>query len=526
VPRDGVEEDFVKEVTWIETAGVETEPLRAFLIATVEGNTLYVASSFERIGVLAGLSILPKFEKSSVGDQITSPVPNFFGKPVTYLGIFQDRLIVGSNSVLSISRPGDYLNFFRRSVLTIPSDDPLEIFSLGSEDDTLVSSAVYDQNLVIFGKRRQYAIPGRQPISPQTPIITVLSSYEDAVESNVMSLGNLIFYTQFRNGYGSLHQLQPGEISETVDSVNISQTLSRYIVGKPHQIIGGTSPNNIFMRTIGNPYGLYIYNYLDERQRVYDSWSRWEWDTRMGPSMGMTLDKGNLTVFTVRRGKNITDDFRWWICAERFSLDVDIDTKPYFDSNRKYTYYRDNPLSSLNDNSDEINVNCAFDSTVRHRFLGSPIQQATILLIQYPGEENLNALWCGYPFKAQVIPTNPYIKDNDGNAIETGTMVITNYNVNLADTGGIKAYISTRSRGQLEATEWQGVVEIGDWNGREIGQLAAELGIQPIASGNVKVGAGYEIRDFKYYLESRTWLPINITSIEWTGQFYYRTRRG
>lgn len=521
-PRDGLTGIELEEVRWVETAGTEIVPSSMFIIATVENGTLYVSSTASGLETLSGITEVPEYEPSKVGDLITSPIPYFFDYPITYLSVFQDRLVVGSNSVLSFSRPGDYFNFFRQTVLTVAANDPVEIYSLGSEDDTLIASAIYDQNLVIFGRRKQYVIQGRQVLTPQTSNITVFGSYEDAVECEPIALGNYIFYSQLRNGFASLNQIQPGQIVESPETYNTSQQISRYLIGQPIEMFGITSPNVIFFRTEGLPYGVYLYNYLDTgsgSERLYDSWSKWEWDERLGPLVGMTFDRGNLLFAMLRYGKDRSNVDRWYISLERFVMDTEISDKPYMDSIRTLNYYNNTPSNNsfLNPNSNLENINVAFDRTVRQEFLGQPLENLDNLLEAYTTTEQLNALWVGYPFKAYVVPTNPYIKDKDGKAITNGILTLQTYSLSLTNTGGLEFYVE--KKGGTKQLKQQ-------WNGRQIGRQSAELGIQPISTGTVIAPIGQQNTKFNAYIESSKWLPFTINQIEWTGQFFYSTKRG
>src|SRR5690606_5419950 len=154
------------EVTWVETAGTVVQPEKVFCFAPGEDDVFHVAGTAQDLEDASGVET-PGFSPTAVGDLITSPVPFLFGKQITYMGMIQDRLLIAAGSVLFMSRPGDYLNWWRTSVLTIDDSDPIEIFALGAEDDVISAGVPYDRSLVLFGARKQYIINGRQAITPQ-----------------------------------------------------------------------------------------------------------------------------------------------------------------------------------------------------------------------------------------------------------------------------------------------------------------------------------------------------------------------
>src|SRR5690606_25534536 len=143
------------EVTWVETAGTIVQPNEVFCFATVEDDTFYIAGGAQELEDVSEVET-PGFSPTAVGDLVTSPVPFLFGKQITYMGMIQDRLLIAAGSVLFLSRPGDYLNWWRTSVLTIDDSDPIEMFALGAEDDVISAGVPYDRSLVLFGARKQY----------------------------------------------------------------------------------------------------------------------------------------------------------------------------------------------------------------------------------------------------------------------------------------------------------------------------------------------------------------------------------
>src|SRR5699024_7419537 len=170
------------DVIWRETAGVQTTPTSVFCVGTVVGDSLFIGSDPASLEKLAGITGVPRFVGSQVGDQISIPIPNFLNKGITYMGVFQDRLLIGTGSTVFASRPGDYFNWFRQSVLSVSDNDPVEMYALGSEDDTIYWDTSFDRNHVMFGRKYQYIISGRSLLTPNNPNIQIMSAVEDAVQ--------------------------------------------------------------------------------------------------------------------------------------------------------------------------------------------------------------------------------------------------------------------------------------------------------------------------------------------------------
>lgn len=503
----------LQEVTWIQAAGETTTITSAFGFATVKGGVFYLAGSAAGLETLASLSDVPDFEPSKVGDTISTPIPSFLGEKINFMGSFQDRLMIGFKSTITFSRPGRYLDFFRQDVLTVVDDDPIEIYPTGSEDDTIVASTAFQGNVLLFGQRKQYLLSGKQRFVPNSAIVMIIGSNEDAVDMDPVASGNFVFYAKGRLGYSSLHQLQGSVVADTPQSYDVSANVDKYILGSPVQALALTTPDTILLRTDGKANGLYLYSYLDVSdgsQRVFEAWSRWEWHESLGQIAGWTFSRGDISIFTVRH-----NDDKWFIVSDKFTMDVKLDDKPYLDSMRPYSVYEvANPGTEWMA-GDIDGAYVAFNSSVRQHLIGQPLDRVDNLKDGYPSD--VGALEVGVGFDAYITPTNPYVRDKQGKAIVDARTVINQFVVSVAETAGVESWVTTKAKpdGYLS----------GYTNGRELGRLTAELGIQPISTGEFQFIVGRENNEFEYKLKAVKWFPMTISAITWVGQFFSRTNR-
>jgi len=508
-------------VIWRETAGYSIIPQTAFIMATVEGGILYMASTADRLSTLTNIAV-PNYKSNSVGDDLSSPIPEFFGRRIDYLGVFQDRLVIGSGATLLFSRPGDYLNWFRKSVTTVTDDDPWEGFALGTEDDTIKWSTIYDRNLLLFGRRFQYVVSGRQPFTPKSASIVVSTAFEDAVDAEPKATGNFVIYGKYNGRTGSevssIHQVQAGSIADSPESYNISQQLDTYLAGIPSEIVTLTAPNMVVYRTRSERRRVFTYSYLDDGQqgRLFDSWSHWEWNENVGDLIGLSRDSGDVLIYLLKRGVSASGQPKIWVSAERLVRDTSLSDYPYLDSLRPLSEYTgDAGYSYLNmANGPKDGCAVAIERRADRAFLGLPLNDLPTFMEQYANYTD--AAWVGVGFPAYVTPTNPYTKDRNGQAILTGRLTLSSVKVAVAETGGMEGWVSRRIGEPRRAL---------DFTGRYLGSPDNVIGKQPIVSTTLSVIVGGEVRECSYTLRAKTWLPLTITSIDWTGQVFFNTRR-
>ena len=517
--KDGVSTGWT-EVIWRETAGVLTAPQTVFIMGTVVGSTLYLASSAAALSALVGFAV-PDYKPSKVGDDLSSPLPELFGRKISYLGVFQDRLVIGSGSTLLFSRPGDYLNWFRKTVLSVQDDDPWEGFALGTEDDTISWSVNYDRNLMLYGERFQYIVSGRQVFTPKTASIMSGSAYEEAVDAAPQASGNFVFYGKVTGRPGketaSIHQVQAGLVNDSPESYNASQQLDTYLAGRPHEIITLTAPNMVVLRTKTQRNKVYTYSYLDSSnaaERLFDSWSHWEWDkARVGNLVGISRHDGDLLFYTLKVGQNKAGTNTGWIAAELFVRDSVLSDYPYADSLRPLTYYDGVTDSYLNDNTADDQSCVAIEAGDERQFVGTYLDNLQQFREAYPDKTAVS--WVGVNFPAFVTPTNPYPKDRNDKPILDGRLTLQRVTAAVADTGGM--VVSVTTRGQTKT--------VLDYIGRNLNAPTNLIGVQPIVSTNVTAIVGAEVKECSYTLLAKKWLPLTITSIDWAGQFFFNTRR-
>lgn len=501
----------LQEVIWEETAGNEITITFAFLLGAVVGDVLYVASSATLLEGLSGLVDVPRFEPSVAGDLNSQPVPHFLGKPISYMRPFQDRLLVIADAVVYASRPGDYFNFFRASALTLAADDPWEVFAEGSEGDVVTDSVAIDRNLLLFGRRQQYAIPGREPMTPHNAFVAVQSAHEDAQLAPPVASGSLVFFPQVRGTRLTIQQLQTGAYADAFDAFDTSPQLDGYLAGTPRQLVALTGPSMLFIRVKELDNQVFVYSYLDslsEQSRLFDSWGRWEWSQDLGHLVGIFGFESAMYSVTLREG-----DAGVCFVVDRFSREPQLTDLPYLDSMRQWQTVGSITPTWVHAAAAGIALPKAAGE---QRLLGEALPDYADLFISAPGTEPL-AL-AGTLFESYCEPTAPYIRDRNGRAVLDSLLTLTQYTVALADTSAIRAAI----RPATSPVEDEELVL--DWIERPAGFWA--LNSQQIAmQAAVTVPVMQEIRDFRLRLYSRNWLPMTLTGIEWSGQ-YFTARRG
>lgn len=518
VPKESDVTTGYTEVTWVEGAGQKHTISGGLFMATIVGNTMYLASDATRLATLTP-GPHPSFSVSAAGDSDTNPMPYFVNRNVTYLGTYKNRLLVGAGGVLACSKVDDYLNFFRTTVLTLPADDPFEMLAKGAEDDALYFSVQYDQDLVLFGIKRQYKVSGQVPLTPTSANMSVMSSYEAVADCPPVAAGGYIFYAKQGERSSNLYQIQPGLTDNSPEAFPASSQVDDYLPGAATEIVVATgSPSNLFMRMQGKRDAIFVFSYLDKQDgRKMDAWSRWDFNPALGKTIGMTIVPGGIIVFFLRA--YLTPTATGWVAADFIPLNALTQSKPYLDSQRPWANVQGG-LEFIKTTSG-ADYSIAFDATGTHFLVGDSLPNATALLAAYPTETGATV---GANYDAYVTPTNPYMKDSKGKSILGGRLTITRMIVAFKDSVGFAWDLL--HKGTTVSIDGENAGQISDeFNGRLVGVPVSAINSEPIGTGEYTIPIGKETRQYELTIKARKWFPLTVTGLAWIGQWFNRTQR-
>ncbi|KAF1043428.1 MAG: hypothetical protein GAK35_02212 [Herbaspirillum frisingense] len=522
VPDDPSVKDW-QTVTWEEAAAQTVTPTVAFatLAISADGQNAWIGQNAKALNDVDATWNVPGYVPSTVGDiEAVGQIPYFFGKRVTLLTSFMDRLVIVSNGVTFMSRVGDYFNFFRKSMLTVEDDDPIEAYALGAEDDIISKCVTYNKDLFMFGQRKQYTISGRAVLTPKTVAVTTTASERDSMYAQPTVVGNLIYYGKYSpqaniNGpspyVGQIDQFQLGYFQDTPETYRVSQQLTRYIRGRPIELVSISSPATLFVRTDGNDFGCYVYSFIDapgSQQRQFDAWYRWEWSENVGRIVGITSYKSTMFAFLLR-----TDGTDTYFACDQFVMDSSLSAFPYLDAMRSADHLSTGTIIAAKPDT-FMDVATAIDATQDEFLLGSEFAEYGAFRDDYPTIPD-SAFWTGFQYDAYVDLTPPFVRDQNDRAIVNGRLVVNRYSVSVTETAGLDAFLTAVSTTK----------QVLSFNGRRVGRSNNVVGRQPVTTTSLNVPAGRANTEHSLRLQARLWFPMTISAIEWVGQFFNNARR-
>lgn len=218
----------------------------------------------------------------------------------------------------------------------------------------------------------------------------------------------------------------------------------------------------------------------------------------------MSAHNGTAIIFTMRQAEaNLV------IVADKQSVNTELAALPYIDSMRRSDLAVDGWHSATAPGL----LSVAVDRTSDYFLLGTQFDQLAELTDQITVTPS--QLWVGAVSTAYVTPTNPYVRDSNGKAVLSGRLTLNQVKPSVTKTSGLVASVTTVN-GDITTT---------DFGGRVLGLSSNLIARQPSPTTQLTVGVGREVRECSYTFTSKDWLPMTVTAIEWTGQYFNRVRR-
>lgn len=542
----------LQEVIWRETAGTAQTPDNIFAIATMYEGNLYLASTPAKLATLifdeTGDTVpTPTFIASNAGDEVSAPPPYFYGRRINCMFVFQDRLCICADSTVTMSKVGEYTNFYRSTMLTLPADDPIEGYALGSEGDTIRKAAVYDRNLILFGDKYIYTVSGRTVQTPSEFSMAVQLSIDNTSHAQPVGLGQNLFFLKEDGQLASsrLMQVQAGLFQDSPTVDDCSKPLRDYINGTPAEIVALSNPAAIFVRTEfflksagafgkSRPWGIYLYQFLDNAQgeRLQFSWGAWEWSSTLGTPIGMSADIGGdaIRLYTIAFTNDADGLASGGILAMSCSARPDPTGLPYLDCMIPAVEAEDDPLLGTHAGEtidavrftafgaqgsyDEIPSSLDADrfgeiEDADYTVGDKPAQEVdpnrwagvqggySQALAAYPELLPTNT-WTGVAYPAYVDLTNPQVRDRDGNARTLGRLTLTKLRLTLTRTAGVRAVWRDRTSQKESFIQEDGYIR----------------------KQYVNVWVGRDVNNVQVRIEALKWLPLTISAIEFQGQWF------
>ena len=443
-----------------------------------------------------------------VGNDTINPLPSFIGTQVTDVFMFKNRLgfLCGEN--LTLSRSGDFFNFFAKTALEILDDDPIDV-AVSSEQVTILRHAIsFNESLLLLSDQLQFSLHSTSNLTPSTTASDITTRYPADPNCVPVGAGANVYFASPQSQHMSIREyfVQPDSLVN--DAANITAHVPEYLPVSIHTMVSAPALEALLVASDDEPRTLYLYKYYWQgNEKVQSSWGKWTFD---GDIKSLTLMDSTVYVIIQK------DDEQWLesITLEskttdslpfRVHLDHLVQLDGTYSSDTGYTTW-DLPYTL-----DVETYVTAVESSTGLEVVNTERPSSTT--VRALGDHTDTAHYLGVNYEMRYRFTEWTMRDSNANVdILEGRLQVRNLMLAYHDTGYFRVEVTPYRRDTL-TTEFTGNV-IGE----------SLIGSPTILTGKQKFPIRANSQKTTVDIVNDTYLPSHFQNASWEGLFHKRNR--
>lgn len=460
------------------------------------------------------------WDKRTVGDDDSNPVPSFIGNTINDIAFHRNRLVFLSGENVICSESASYFNFWMTTANDIEDTDPIDVATTTERVNILNYAVPYSGELYCFSDKSQFVLRADGTLTPKNTALVEVTSFESSPDCRPTRTGRNLYFSTERSEYSSIKEYYTvQQVSDEKNAQDITSHVPDYIPNGVYSITANTSENVMLFLTMGDKTGIFVYKYLFiNENRVQASWSRWEMGGRV---FGAFFTGSTLYLIVNRGGKT---------CLERmefttYTTEDIIGHEPYriyLDSKKLATTasYDDSTNTTTFNFVSEYNLSKVTDSdifglvTYDGQYQEGSLEDGKLKVTgDYTGKDVI----LGIPYRFHIRLSPIYIHKNDGtstSSVLTGRLQVRYIHLNYAHTGGFKVNVTYNGGRKANYV----------MTSRNIGLSSGVVGKTPLNTGVFKFPVQSLNTNVNIDIDSKMPFPLSLIGFMWEGSFVQRSR--
>lgn len=213
------------------------------------------------------------------GDDDSNPKHEWMTYGISGMGTYQGRLVILSGPMVSMSASNKPRDFFRTTVTSVVSSDPIEVGSSTNSSAAYEWCIPFQKDLVVFSNSYQAVVPsGNAAVTPSTAVVVPTSSFSADTTCSPISIGRTLLYAKPRsdNFFGILEMLPSSYTDSQYTSTDTTPHLPRYMPGRCRHAAASSVANIAAFVPTGDDTSAIIHEYhWDADNKVQQAWHTW-----------------------------------------------------------------------------------------------------------------------------------------------------------------------------------------------------------------------------------------------------------
>lgn len=225
------------------------------------------------------------------GDKDTAPLPEFVNRQIQDVFMYRNRLGFLSDDTVTLSRAGEFFEFFPETVTTILDSDPIHIAASRDGVAYLKAAIDFEEELLIFAKNSQFKISSGDVASPETTAVPGVGSY--IVDTNVRpsaSGKNIYFATPFGE-YSHIYEMYVNPDEDKIVAADVTSHVTNYIPGNVKKLVTSPNADLVCVLTEEVPNTMYCYKfYWNGSDKLQSAWFKAEFGAAINDAVFVDSD--------------------------------------------------------------------------------------------------------------------------------------------------------------------------------------------------------------------------------------------
>ena len=460
------------------------------------------------------------WDKRTVGDDDSNPVPSFIGNTINDIAFHRNRLIFLSGENVICSESASYFNFWMTTANDIEDTDPIDVATTTERVNILNYAVPYSGELYCFSDKSQFVLRADGTLTPKNTALVEVTSFESSPDCRPTRTGRNLYFSTERSEYSSIKEYYTvQQVSDEKNAQDITSHVPDYIPNGVYSITANTSENVMLFLTLGDKTGIFVYKYLFiNENRVQASWSRWEMGGRVfgafftGSTLYLIINRGGITClermeFTTYTTEDIVghEPYRIYLDSKKLAT-----TASYDDSTNTTTFNFVSEYNLIKVTDSDIFGLVTYDGQYQEGTLEDGKLKVTG---DYTGKDVI----LGIPYRFHIRLSPIYIHKNDGSAtssVLTGRLQVRYIHLNYAHTGGFQVNVTYNGGRKANYV----------MTSRNIGLSSGVVGKTPLNTGVFKFPVQSLNTNVNIDIDSKMPFPLSLIGFMWEGTFVARSQ--
>lgn len=220
--------------------------------------------------------------KRSCGDKDSVPAPSFVGKPIVDVFFHRNRLGFLTPETVLFSRASQFFNFWAQTAKDVLDSDPIDVQVNHTKVATLRSTAVFNNQMLIFSDNTQFVVNAQQLLTPKTISIHPSTEFEYSYKAKPITVGHSVYFLSEKGNWSQAWEYYVQNAYTLVNTAdNLTAHVPKYVPAGVFKLASSTTLDVIAALSDFSPSSIFVYKFMwgtEQQGKVQQSWSEWKFD--------------------------------------------------------------------------------------------------------------------------------------------------------------------------------------------------------------------------------------------------------